>query len=199
MRNILVLFGFVVFLLWGAAAITGAEEMQTQGQAGIEVQKEVRVVSLEECIDMALQNNHTRPVSRFAVEIAEAQYKQAMSSYWPQIAAKANYSIMDQDPNFIFPAMNVNTPPMNLIISTPLGPIPVSIPAQPIDLPAQSITVPEQNIKLMNRQNLVASLNLTYPLYTGGLRSALVKQAKEGIQGPHGKRRDGQTCRWSTT
>ena len=71
MRNILVLFGFVVFLLWGAAAITGAEEMQTQGPDGKEVQKEVRVVSLEECIDIALQNNHTRPVSRFAVEIAQ--------------------------------------------------------------------------------------------------------------------------------
>jgi outer membrane protein len=171
MRNILVFFGFIVFLFLGEPATPGAEEMQTRGQAG----KEVRVVSLEECIDIALQNNHTRPVSRFAVEIAEAQYKQAMSSYWPQIAAKATYSIMDQDPNFIFPATNMNTPPTSLTIPTPLGPIPVN-------LPAQSISVPEQDIKLMDKKNLVASLNLTYPIYTGGLRSALVKQAKEGIQ-----------------
>jgi outer membrane protein len=175
MRDIIVLFVFVVFVLLGGAATPGAEEIQVQGQTGKEVKKEVRVVSLEECIDIALQNNHTRPVSRFGIEIAEAQYKQAMSSYWPQIAAKASYSIMDQDPNFIFPASNVNTPPMSFAIPTPMGPI-------PINLPAQSITVPEQDIKLMDKKNLVASLNLTYPLYTGGLRSALVKQAKEGMQ-----------------
>ena len=83
-----------------------AEGTPPQGQATLaKPEPQVKMtgpVSLQECIDIALQNNRYRPVSKFAVEIAEAQYRQALSSYWPQLSVKAVYSVMDEDPNFIF-------------------------------------------------------------------------------------------------
>ena len=34
--------------------------------------------SLEECLQTAFQNNHRRPASRYALEMAEAQHRQAL-------------------------------------------------------------------------------------------------------------------------
>ncbi len=129
-------------------------------------------LTLQQCIDLALEKNQYRSVSRYSIEIAEAQHQQALSGYWPQIGIKAQYSMMDQDPNFIFPAQNINMPQGTaLVVQTPLGQFPTS-----------SLTVPEQNVKLMDRKNFVGSLNATLPLYTGGQVSALVRQAKQGMK-----------------
>ena len=51
-----------------------------------------------------MEKNHTRPASRFAVAMAEAQHRQALSGYWPQVAAKAGWIHLNEAPNFIFPA-----------------------------------------------------------------------------------------------
>jgi outer membrane protein TolC len=59
------------------------------------------------------------------------------------------------------------------VITTPLGPIPV---------PAQTIQVPEQDVKLMDRENILGSLKMELPLYTGGMRAAIRKQAEKGLQ-----------------
>jgi len=118
-------------------------------------------LSLQECMDIALQNNRHRPVSKLAIEIAEAQYQQALSSYWPQLSVKAAYSVMDEDPNFVFPATQFKVSFLGTSISVPVA---------------------RQEIKLMDRENFIASLNMTYPIYTGGLRGAIVKQAEQGLQ-----------------
>jgi outer membrane protein len=60
-------------------------------------------------------------------------------------------------------------------VTTPLGPLPVNIPAQ-------TINVPQQNIKLMEQSTLLMSANVQMPLYTGGLRSSLVTQAERGLE-----------------
>ena len=79
-----------------------------------------KVLSLQQCIDLALQKNYFRVASRYSIEIAEAQHQQALSGYWPQIVVTANYTIMDQDPNFIFPAQDIAMPPgFGLQVSTP--------------------------------------------------------------------------------
>lgn len=134
-----------------------------------------RPLSLQDCVEIALQNNHRRPASRFSMEIAEAQHQQSLSAYWPQVAFKSTFSLMDQDPNFIFPEYKANIPSSTIIVTTPLG-------SMPLTIPAQAYTIPQQNIKLMDKQNIAASLNLSYPLYTGGLIGAKVKQAKKGIE-----------------
>jgi outer membrane protein len=157
-----------------------AEKISTQAQGISATSQQISSkitssLSLQECIDIALQNNRYRTASKFAIEIAEAQYQQTLSAFWPQLAVKSTYSVMDQDPNFIFPATNINVPSTTVIVNTPLGPLPVTIPPQ-------SVTVPDQDIKLMDRETLLSSLNLTYPIYTGGLRGAIVKQAAKGLQ-----------------
>jgi outer membrane protein len=130
---------------------------------------------LQQCIDIALQKNRFRAVSRYSIEIAEAQHQQALSGYWPQLGAKASYSIMDQDPNFIFPSNSIQIPASTILATTPLGPM-------PIDIPANNFSIPEQNVKLMDRKNFVASLNATLPLYTGGQVSAIVRQSEQGMK-----------------
>ena len=134
----------------------------------------LNALTLKDCIDIAQGKNHSRGVSRFSLEIAEAQHRQALSGYWPQIGVKAAYSIMDHDPNFVFPAKSMQIPASTILATTPLGPMPISVPAS-------SITIPEQNIKLMDKKNFYATLNANLPLYTGGQVSSLVRQAKQGM------------------
>ena len=81
---------------------------------------------------------------------------------------------MDQDPNFVFPASTIAVPASTVVATTPLGPM-------PIDVPPQTIGVPEQDVRLMDRDSAVGSVDLVYPLYTGGFRSAVVRQAESGL------------------
>ena len=120
----------------------------------------LNALTLKDCIDVALGKNHSRGASRFSLEIAEAQHRQALSGYWPQIGVKAAYSVMDHDPNFVFPQKDIALPP---------------------GLPLPKLTIPEQNVKLMDKKNFYATLNANLPLYTGGQVSSLVRQTKEGM------------------
>jgi outer membrane protein TolC len=128
-------------------------------------------LTIQDCIDLALRNNHARSASRYSIEIAEAQHRQALSAYWPQVGVKATYSILDEDPNFIFPGSTVSLQGMTITVNTPNGPYELS-----------SLPVPEQKVKLMDRMNFIASLNATLPLYTGGKVSSIVRQAEQGIR-----------------
>jgi len=155
-----------------------------------------RRFTLDECLQTALQNNHRRPASRFAVAAAEAQHHQALSAYWPQLKAQAGYQRMDEAPNFLFPAANmvipaqtVTTPASTALITIPagvLGPtavqLPVSVPAQTITTEAQVFPVPAQDIKLMNPDSFVGSVDLTWLLFDGGLRKGLDEQTRAGIE-----------------
>jgi outer membrane protein TolC len=113
-------------------------------------------LTLRDCIDISLANNRSRAASRYSIEIAEAQHQQALSGYWPQFGIKAAYSVMDEDPNFIFPGQTITIPGMG------------------------TLPIPEQKIKLMDRQNFYATLNATLPVYTGGQVTALVRQTEQG-------------------
>lgn len=109
--------------------------------------------SLEECLDTALRNNHLRPASRFAVEIAEAQQRQARAGSWPQLDLRGGWQRLDESPNFLFPASRIT-------IQTGL-----------------SFPVPEQNVTLMDPTSVLGSLNLTWLLWDGGLRRGYREQA----------------------
>ena len=62
------------------------------------------IATLEECLQTALENNRRRPASRYAVEMAEAQHREALAGYWPQIGLHGGYQCMDEFSNFIFPS-----------------------------------------------------------------------------------------------
>jgi outer membrane protein len=153
-------------------------------------------MDINKCIELAMQNNNRSKISRDALEMALALHKQALSSWWPQISGSVTASRMDEETNFIFPSSNIAVPAGAIAIpSTTLtlpanifGPgfpptdVPLPLPQMSVNVPAQTIPIPAQNIKLMNRDNLLASLKATLPIFTGGLRTSRIKQAKAGIE-----------------
>jgi outer membrane protein len=162
-------------LLAGAAWAPFAHAVETGETLAVTSAAADLALTLQQCIDLALRQNHLRIASRYSVEIAESQHRQALSAYWPQIGAQATYSILDQDPSFSFPSSTVQIPASIVVATTPLGPIPVSTPAM-------SYQTPAMKVKLMDRQNLVASLHAALPLYTGGQVGAIVRQSEQGIK-----------------
>jgi len=157
-------------LLAGVVAVSAADTVVSP--AGVSTSP----LTLQQCIDLALQKNLFRTASRYSIEIAEAQHQQALSGYWPQIGVKANYAIMDQEPNFIFPSQYISMPQGTALVMQ------VNTPGGPVQMPLSTLPVPEQNVKLMDRRNFTASLNATLPLYTGGQVGALVRQAEQGMK-----------------
>lgn len=86
-----------------------------------------QILSLSECLKMAMERNHCRPASQFAVAMAEAQHRQAMAAYWPQVNFKGGISELSSSPNFIFPASTMYIPAQS--IAVPGGTATVTIPA----------------------------------------------------------------------
>ena len=159
-----------------------------------------QVLSVEDCLRIAMDKNHQRPASRFAVAMAEAQHRQALAGYWPQVNAKAGWFRLDEAPNFIFPAgtmyvpaQTINVPGGTAAVTIPanaFGPgfppvavqMPVSFPGQSITTAAQVFPIPEQNIKLLNPENFAASGNLTWLLFDGGMRKGYREQALGAVE-----------------
>ncbi len=137
------------------------------------------ILTLEHCLEIALKNHQSLAVSVANVQMAEALYRQAMSAYWPQIAAEVNAQRADQDRTFSFVgeldgkvvnnALAQSSPLFAQVLQTGLA---QPVPAIPLDI----------KVKLFNRDIVTAGVNLTYPLYTGGKIEALVGQAEKGKQ-----------------
>ncbi|MCC7374944.1 MAG: TolC family protein [Verrucomicrobiales bacterium] len=185
-------FGLGCVLVVGGPRVSAAD-------AGPGPSAVIREMNLEECLDAAFQNNHRRPASALAVTIAEAQHRQALSAYWPQITGRLAYQRMDEPPNFLFPATTMGIPAQSITVpggaamvtipANAFAPgfppanvqLPVAYPGQTINTPAQAFAVPEQNVELMDVDSGVASLNATWLLWDGGMRAGLKQQSRAGI------------------
>lgn len=123
-------------------------------------------LSVSRCIEIALEQNRKRRISKLAVDTAEYQHKQALSSFWPRVNLEAAYKHQDEDVNFILPentyAYHITLPGFGAL--------------------AGQTTVPRQDVKVMDRESVLSSLNITYPIFTGGLRSSAVHAAESNIQ-----------------
>ena len=149
MRKLTVALVLVVCLL--AATSLGAEESTW---------------TLSQCVEKALANNRQRPISKLALEIAEAQHGQATSAYWPQIGARSTLVRLDDDPVTIFPEETAKYTILDLL-------------PQPIEA---TVTVPEKEIKLMDRTHWVTAGDMILPLYIGGRRGGMLKQTRAGME-----------------
>ncbi len=167
----------------GAAAETADPNMSTAM---------VQELTLEECLNLAMGNSHQRPASMFAVAMAEAQHRQALAGYWPQVNLRGAYQRMDEAPNFVFPASSFNIPAQSITVpggaatvTIPAGAfgnpvpiqLPVAYPGQSINTPAQQFTVPKQDVKLMNPDSFMASMDAKWLLYDGGMRKGQREQS----------------------
>jgi outer membrane protein len=187
-------------LLCSSAGFLQAADRTAEKAEAIVAPGQVKVLTLQQCLETSVQLNHRRPASGFAVAMAEAQHRQALAGYWPQVTAKAGYFRLDESPNFVFPASQMYIPAQT--VSVPGGTAMVTIPANafapgfpptalqmPVAFPGQSISttaqvfaIPEQNVKLLNPQNATTSGNLTWLLYDGGMRKGYREQALGGVQ-----------------
>lgn len=130
-------------------------------------QEQVKIFSLNDCLKIALENNHKIKAQKQGILISEARKKQAESGYWPQVSAKAAYSFFDQDLIFSIPEFRMNIPQ-------------ISMQGFSISLPP--FNVPQQDIKLMDNHNVEGFLEMSLPIYTGGKIKALNQQAENGME-----------------
>ncbi len=150
-------------------------------------------LSLEDCIRIAMEKHQSLKVSDASIAMAEAQYQQAMSAYWPSIAAQVSGQRADQDRTFSMQGQfnlpsNVGTALGGIGAVVP-GPAGTALTAGIQQALAQPIPI-NMNIKLFDRDTLTSSLNLTYPIFTGLKREALVGQTEKGIKiAEEGKRK----------
>jgi outer membrane protein TolC len=119
----------------------------------------IETYTLPQAIDVALENNRLRSISQQALTTAEAQYQQAASSYWPSVSLNLGFQRRDEEATFEYPQQTFDIAP---------GMLPPT-------------TIPAQEISLLGRDTKLYSLDITYPLYTGGKRESLVDQAKIGV------------------
>lgn len=144
-----------------------------------------RTWTIEECVEAALANNRRRPASRFALEMAEAQHRQALSGYWPQIHLRGGFQHLDESPNFLFPASTIS---VELQGSAAVQKQPAPAPPRPQGKPlgegeAASLTfpIPEQDIKLMDPNSFLGSAGFVWLLWDGGMRKGYREQARGQI------------------
>ena len=88
-------------------------------------------LTLEACIQMALEKHQALQVSAANVAMAEAMYRQAMSAYWPSIKAEVDAQRSDQDRTFSvqgqFELPNDVAQLLQLGLAKPVGTIPLNM------------------------------------------------------------------------
>ena len=127
-------------------------------------------LTLERAIEIARENHRSLRASQAALDMAEAQYQQAMAAFGPKLGFEAGIERADQDRTFTFTS-SVQTPAMDL--SALLGP----------GAALRSQTIPmNMDVKLFDRDVSKAALNFTYPLYTGGKEEAVQGMARKGAE-----------------
>ncbi len=181
---------FIFFAVW----------MPAKGQAPPD---ERQVLSLEDCLRIAMEKNHTRPASQFAVAMAEAQHRQALAAYWPQVNAKGGLDELSSSPNFLYPASTMYIPAQSVSIpggtatvtipANAFGPglppvdvnMPVSFPGQTVNTSAQMFPIPAQNIKLMSPLTESVSADFKWLLVDGGMRHGYKEQSLGALDVAH--------------
>lgn len=132
-------------------------------------------LSLKQAVEIALSNNIEKKISYQAAAIAESQYQEALSAQWPSLTLQGSFQRRDEAPTFVFPSSNIPLGNLGATLGAALGPL--LPPGQSIP---SNIVVPEQKVKLFNRDTTITSVQMLYPLYTGGKISSLINQAGFG-------------------
>jgi len=151
-------------------------------------------LTLEQAVRTALQNHRSMRVSQASLEMAEAQYRQAMAAFGPKLALEAGFQRADQDRTFTFAGV-IQTPAMDIsaTLGGVLGPVLAGLPlatqqqigaamAQGAGIIASQTIPMNIEVKMFDRDVTKAGLNFSYPLYTGGKKEAITAMAQKGVQ-----------------
>lgn len=141
-------------------------------------------LTLNQAIDLATKNNALNRISKLNLELANAQYNQALSANYPSLNAvfyatrEKQDTIFQQRGSLSLSASDVKqlaslTPSLTGDIATvnAINSIPNSL------VPSQNIDV-KLDTKAKGRDTAIGQLEVNYPLYTGGKISAIIEQAR---------------------
>ncbi len=153
--------------------------------------------TLKEAINIALENNHQSKISKVALEIANTQYNQALSANYPALNAMVVGQRLNEDlifqqrGSFTLPSdvsktfALANTLNTNFVVPAELAAYGITTVDQyRAFISADTTILPEGQLsadidsKALGRDTIKASLNLLYPLFTGGKISSVIQQAK---------------------
>jgi len=137
--------------------------------------KNVETYSLNDCISIALKQHYSLKVSDAQIQMAEALYQQAMSAYYPRLSAKLSADRADEDRTFSVKGSFSLPSGLSSTLNT------VQATFNPGASPISSIPL-DMKVKMFDRDVARASVNLTYPVFTGLKRPAIIGQAKKGVQ-----------------
>lgn len=129
-------------------------------------------ISLQDAIRIGLENSNEEKISNLDRKIAWQKYQQAMSALYPQLTFNAGVGIRSKAP-----VMDVDS---KIDISSVVGPLQGALKLPPGAIPSNLDY--KADVQVAGRKIFQSSLELQYPLYTGGKISALVEQAKLGSQ-----------------
>ncbi|MFZ3052321.1 MAG: TolC family protein [Sulfuricurvum sp.] len=147
-------------------------------------------LSLDDAIRIALENNRNLKISQTALQIADAQYHQALSVRYPQLTASASAMRMDEDPSFRMKGSFLLPQDLTMMLAGT-----IQNPQQQAYLIQNGINVPiDMDVKQMDRDLGVFRLDMMYPLYTGGKIDAIIKQAtlNKSIQSEEARRSEAE-------
>ena len=108
-------------------------------------------LTLNQAIEIGLKNNQEQKITQLALEIADAQYLQARSALYPSVDVTVVGSRKDEGTNFVLKGE----------ISVLGNNVPLNV-----------------DTEAMGRDTVQSSLNLNYPIYTGGKISSIIEQTK---------------------
>jgi outer membrane protein len=149
--------------------------------------KEVKI-NLDQALSLALENNGLNKISKLNLEIANAQYEQALSANFPSLNAilyanrdnsdtifqqRGTFTLSPEFTKTFTLANSLNMPAgaerdyyQSQVAATPLSAFPSGIISADIDT------------KAVGRDTVRGTLELNYALYTGGKIDAIINQAK---------------------
>lgn len=129
-------------------------------------------ISLQEAINIGLENSNEEKISQLDRKIAWQQYQQAMSALYPQLKFQAGVSARNKAPTVdVNSKINISqiALPLQNALQLPQGAVPSEL-----DYKA--------SIQVAGKKIFQSSVEVQYPLYTGGKISSLIKQAKLASQ-----------------
>ena len=137
------------------------------GQTSTAALTALTALTLDQAIATALQNHRSMQVSQAALDMAQAQYRQAVAAFGLRVGLEGGFQRADEDRTFTF-----NGTVMTPVISTPVPGL--TIPAQPLPI--------NMDVKMFDRDVTKAGVNASYPLYTGGKEAAVTALARKNME-----------------
>lgn len=132
------------------------------------------ILTLEQAIEIALENNYAILTSQEAVAEAEHRRKSAMADFLPKLRVESAFTSLSEVPT----ATQGATPAVPVFMN-PANPWPGPNPFQPIGfIPPR----PEVSVEIAHRDSWTAKASATQPLFTGGALLNRYRAAQIGVE-----------------